>query len=191
MGNQTKLPINEQHEVRAFNPYSQGKIICENLCKGYNRDFGVKVIILRPFNVYGILQKTEFLISSIIDQINTGKVVLNDPTPKRDFVHIDDVVNALIKCIYLENYEVEIFNIGSGQSHSIQEIVNCITENINFPIEVLFTGEKRKNEIKDTVADISKAKKLLNWIPEISLNEGIKKVLKYKYNNYGKETKDR
>ena len=185
------LPINEHHEVSAFNPYSQGKIICENLCQGYNRDFGLKVIILRPFNVYGILQKPEFLIPSIINQIKTGKVVLKDPTPKRDFVYIDDVVSALIKCIYFKNYEVEIFNIGSGQSHSIQEIVNCITEDINFPIEVLFTGEKRKNEIQDTVADISKAKKVLNWIPEISLNEGIKKVLKYKYNNYGKETKDR
>ena len=68
-GKPKTLPIDEKHRVRAFNPYAQGKLISENLCQGYNRDFGVKVIILRPFNVYGILQKAEFLIPSIIKQI--------------------------------------------------------------------------------------------------------------------------
>ena len=184
-GEPKKLPINEDHPINGTNPYTRSKIISEDLCRGYSNDFGVKIIIIRPFNVYGINQSKNFLIPSIIEQIKKNKeIVLKDPTPKRDYVYIDDLIDAFIKSIYLENYVLEIFNIGSGISISVNEIVNMITGRFKYAITVKFTGEKRINEISDTVADIKKAKKILKWNPKINFKSGIKKIIKHEFYKY-------
>ena len=181
-GEPKKIPINEKQSIKATNPYARSKIICENMCSGYSKDFGVKVIIIRPFNVYGVQQSKNFLIPSIIEQIKTKReIVLKDPSPKRDFVYIDDLIDALIKSINLKNRVFDVFNIGSGKSYSIKEIVNLITDKFKYPIRVKYTGEKRINEISDTVADISKAKKILKWKPKINFNRGIEKIIHHEF----------
>ena len=181
-GEPKNIPINEKQSIKATNPYARSKIICENMCSGYSKDFGVKVIIIRPFNVYGVQQSKNFLIPSIIEQIKTKReIVLKDPSPKRDFVYIDDLIDALIKSINLKNRVFDVFNIGSGISYSINEIVNLITDKFKYPIRVKYTGEKRINEISDTVADISKAKKILKWKPKINFNRGIEKIIHHEF----------
>jgi UDP-glucose 4-epimerase len=171
------LPIDEKHPVRAFNPYAQSKLISEELCNGYNRDFGVNSIIIRPFNIYGRGQNKNLLFSSIIDQAKNGEINLKDSRPKRDYVYIDDVVNALIRSIYYDKSTFEVFNIGSGESYSVAKIADLIVNSLPNKIEVNYSGEERKNEILDTIADISKAKSLLDWQPTISLEEGLKKMI--------------
>jgi UDP-glucose 4-epimerase len=91
------LPIDEKHPINAFNPYAQTKIIGEKLCESYNKDFNVPCFILRPFNIYGPRQNSLFLLPSILEQIKAGqkKILLNDPTPRRDFVNIYDVIEAM------------------------------------------------------------------------------------------------
>lgn len=169
------LPIDENHPTSAFNPYAQSKIICEQICQGYNRDSGIHVTIFRPFNIYGIDQNDNFLIPSIIKQAKNGKLFLKDPSPKRDFLYVSDAVSAYIKSSELElgNPNFVIFNIGCGNSYSVEEIVHEVC--LHFPkgVKVEFSHEKRKNEISNTVADISKAKRLLDWEPKISFKEGI------------------
>ena len=128
-GKPNYLPIDESHQVNAFNPYAQSKIIGEHLCKGYNRDFGIPVIILRPFNIFGFGQNYNFLIPSIIKQAKSGKILLKDPEPKRDFIYIDDMIEAYIKCIEYNDSSFEIFNIGFGKSYSVKEIVNMVVKN--------------------------------------------------------------
>lgn len=174
------LPIDEKHEVHAFNPYSTSKIVCESLCEAYHRDYGLPVIIFRPFNVYGISQREDFLIPSIINQLKTGKIILKDPFPKRDFIYVEDVVDALIKSIYLKEFGLEIFNIGSGISYGVREIVDIIVQKTGVSLEVKFTGERRKGEILDTVADISKAKKILGWNPKVEFHDGIERIINHK-----------
>ena len=94
------MPIDEEHPIVAFNPYSQSKLIGEQLCSAYNRDFGIPIIIFRPFNLYGLGQNENFLISLIIKQLKEKReVLLKDPRPKRDFIHVDDVVNAYCKAV--------------------------------------------------------------------------------------------
>jgi len=173
-GNPQYLPIDEKHPVKAFNPYAQSKLICEELCNGYNRDFGIPAIILRPFNIYGKGQNRNLLISAIISQAKMGEITLKDPRPKRDFIYIDDVVNAIIKSIHYNKSTFEIFNIGSGKSYSVEKIANLIVSMVQNKISVNYSGEERQNEVLDTIADISKAKALLQWEPEIELEEGLK-----------------
>ena len=90
-GNPKYLPIDENHPFSPHNPYAQSKLICEKLCEGYYRDFNVPITIFRPFNIYGSGQSGNFVIPSIIDQLNNGMLTLKDPRPKRDYVHVKDI----------------------------------------------------------------------------------------------------
>ena len=176
-GNPQYLPIDEKHPTVSFNPYCQSKIIGEQLCESYHKHFNVSCIIFRPFNIYGPGQNTNFLIPLIQKQIDDhGKIQLKDPRPKRDFVHVDDVVEAYQKAIEYNDSSFEIFNIGSGESYSVKDIADTLVNFSNKIIPIEFSNEIRENEVLDTVADISKAKRLLNWQPKISFNERIKNL---------------
>jgi UDP-glucose 4-epimerase len=170
------LPIDENHPVKPNNPYTKSKLLMEQLCKAYSDDFDLNCTIFRPFNIYGIEQRKDFLIPSIINQITTGKIELKDPEPKRDFIYISDVVNALLKVDNLKDH-FNILNIGYGKSYSVREIVDKIVELYRKPVEVKYTGETRKNEIMDTVANIDKAREKLKWKPAVNLDTGLKNIM--------------
>jgi len=170
-GNPKYLPIDEKHPTESFNPYCQSKLIGESLCRSYNKDFGVSVIILRPFNIYGEGQNNNFLIPMIKEQIKIGRVVkLKDSRPKRDFIHVDDVVSAYCKAVAYNKTKFEVFNCGSGCSFSVREVVEILVKKSGKEISIEFSEEYRKNEILDTVANINKARKMLNWKPKIFFN---------------------
>lgn len=177
-GNPDYLPIDEKHTLKPFNPYSQSKIISEDLVRAYKRDFNIDGIILRPFNIYGKGQNREFLIPSIINQLKNGKIKLHDPRPKRDFLYVDDFCDLLIKCLDYSKKGVETFNVGSGISYSISEIVETIEKLISTEkLEIAYTNDYRKEEILDVRADITKVKELLNWTPQYDMTAGLKAYL--------------
>lgn len=177
-GNPNMLPIDENCPINPTNPYMRSKAICEELCKSYHNDYGINCIILRPFNVYGKGQDERFLIPSIIKQIEeNGKIVLNDPDPRRDFLHVDDMVSAYITAGEYDKSKFEIINIGYGKSYSIREVVDMIVSCYDREIEVTYHNKRRKGEVMDTIADISKAKRLLRWEPKVSINEGLKRMI--------------
>lgn len=173
-------PIDENHPMQAYNPYSQTKLICEKLCEGYNRDFGVEITIFRPFNIYGNGQHPDFLIPSIIKQAKEGSITIKDDRPKRDYIHVEDVVRAVLAAIknWNKSASIDVFNIGSGVSHSVNEIVKMVQEIAENPIDYHCTHETRPNEVMDTIADISKIQQTLDWAPEISLRRGLEKLMK-------------
>jgi UDP-glucose 4-epimerase len=177
-GKPETTPINEKHPLQGFNPYAGTKIIGEKICEDYNKYFNIKTIILRPFNIYGHGQNENFLMPLILNQAKTGRIELLDPRPKRDFVYIDDVVDAFEKAVENDTIDFESFNIGTGLSYSVEEVTQMVNSLYNNKLKIIFTKAKRKNEVLDTVADISKAKRLLNWYPKISLKEGLKKMIK-------------
>ena len=170
------LPVDEKHPTGAHNPYAQSKLMGEELCQAYWRDFSVSSCILRPFNIYGPEQPNSFLIPEIIRQARAGSICLKDSRPKRDFVYVDDVIEAYVACLNFSKTGLETFNIGSGKSISVEEVAWAIAKQLGCD-DVSFLGEHRPNEVLDTVADISKARGLLNWKPAISLEQGIKRCL--------------
>jgi UDP-glucose 4-epimerase len=176
-GNPFKLPIDELSETYTNNPYALSKRFSEELCKFYSDNFGVKITILRPFNVYGIGQSNKFLIPSLITQIlNGSSIFIKDLEPKRDYVYIDDLIDSIIKSLSLDN-QFEIINIGSGSSYSVKEIIDIIQYKCNKNLQINTSNERRQNEVMNTVADINKAYKLLNWAPKISIHEGIELII--------------
>jgi len=149
----------------------------EDLCRAYNRDFNISSVVLRPFNIYGYGQNSHFLVPMVLDQAESGKINLKDSRPKRDFIFIEDVVNAYIKSIGYTATNFEVFNIGSGVSTSIKELTDIVSAHFDDDFDVSFTEEQRKNEVLDTRADITKAKKLLKWKPKVTITEGISQIL--------------
>jgi nucleoside-diphosphate-sugar epimerase len=176
-GRPDQLPVNESHELNPHNPYAESKRIGEILCEAYQRDFGVNTIIFRPFNIYGPGQNSNFLIPTIIKQIKAGNVHLMDATPKRDYIHVDDIVNAVLKAITNSQVHNEILNLGSGKSYSVDEIVQVIKSFSPIEFNVSYEDNARKNEVPDCYADISKTQVLLNWNPEINIHDGIKTLI--------------
>ncbi|HJH26327.1 MAG TPA: hypothetical protein C5S37_06010 [Methanophagales archaeon] len=170
------LPIDEEHPLQPTNPYARSKILGEELCRAYNTDFGVKCIILRPFNIYGVGQNKNFLIPSIIAQLRYEKIELKDPEPKRDFIYISDIIEAYINAVEFKG-DFEVFNIGYGKSYSVKEIIDKIVYLYGKDVKVKYSGERRKNEIMDTIANIKKAKEKLGWKPRVEIDKGLSNIL--------------
>jgi UDP-glucose 4-epimerase len=171
------LPVDEQHPLQPGTPYARSKLLGEWLCEAYCRDFGLKCVILRPFNVYGEGQRGDFLFPSIINQLGSGKIELMDAEPKRDFVHVNDMVEAYLKAGEYDGADFNMFNIGYGKSYSVREIVDKVVEAWGKEVNVSYQSNRRRNEIMDVVADITKARKELNWEPEIDIDQGIERVV--------------
>ena len=176
-GNPLYLPIDEDHATNPKNPYTHSKLICEELCKAYHRDFGVPITIFRPFNIYGPGQSLSFFIPTIINQINNEVIHLKDSRPKRDFIYIDDAVEAVFISIIDDKNLFKIYNLGSGISTSVKDVVETIIKFSQSKAHVLFSDQIRQGEILDTVADISKIKNELHWTPKIPLDIGIKSCI--------------
>jgi GDP-4-dehydro-6-deoxy-D-mannose reductase len=180
-GNPKKLPIKEGDELSVNNPYALTKKLAEESCQFYAENFSIPVTILRPFNVYGDGQSDHFLIPSLIKQIATqSEIHVKDLVPKRDYLYIEDLISAIMKAItYQSNFDV--FNIGSGVSHSVKNLIDLIQHSAGTNHPVYSDSSRRKNEIMDTIADISFAKELLHWQPLWSIENGIKQMINNKF----------
>jgi nucleoside-diphosphate-sugar epimerase len=173
------LPIDEKHPLKPNNPYMHSKVLAEDLCQFYASHFAMNITILRPFNVFGNGQDPRFLIPELVQKImdpSDKTVWIKDLRPKRDFIFIDDLVNAIVLAMEQGN-GLNIYNVGSGKSYSVSEIASLIMEITNIHKDLKSQEEIRKNEIMDVRADIRKIQKTLNWSPNISLKEGLEKYI--------------
>jgi nucleoside-diphosphate-sugar epimerase len=171
------LPIDENHPIKPHNPYAFSKLNGENLTKCYNVNYNIPALILRPFNLYGPNQAEAFLISKIVAQALSGKIILNDPRPKRDFLHISDFV-ALIQKILEKNFDdFGIYNVGSGVSYSVSEIVGIVNSLFQNTLHVEYSNQVRPNEVLNTVANIEKINKTFDWVPAMTLYDGLSNII--------------
>lgn len=172
------LPVDEKHPMNPFNPYAQTKVICEKLCEGYHRDFGVKISVLRPFNIYGVGQKGMLLIPEIIGQLKAGKeqIQLKAASPRRDYINVIDVASAICTCA-MSGEEYGVYNTCSGESISVKEITEIINRNLKQKVEFVFSTSDRPNEVDESRGSCEKLNSI-GWKPSISFEEGIRAILK-------------
>ncbi len=177
-GNPIVIPINENNSVSPLNPYSASKLLGEQILEYYYRFFGVSSNVIRVFNIYGPGQSDKFLIPILIRQFKSeNKIEVKDLKPKRDYLHVDDLISLILKSVDRFN-GFQIFNAGSGKSISVQELIEVIFKAGGRRTSIYSSDEVRLNEIMDTRADISKAKEIFDWNPNISIEEGITDLLK-------------
>lgn len=172
------LPVDENHPVAPVSPYNHSKLVAEDLCRFYAEQFGVPVTILRPVNIFGPGQKENFLIPFIVQQVldsSIKTVEVMDLRPKRDFLYIDDFMDLITSTIGRKNYG--IFNVGSGYSVSVQEIIETILKVSGITKPYLDKKMERKNEVWDVYVSVAKAKAELGWEPKTTFADGIEKII--------------
>lgn len=176
-GEPDKLPVSEACVLRPNNPYALSKHLAEQLCAFYAMHYGVSVTVIRPFNVFGYGQKPHFLIPQILKQVKEGLTIrVKDLAPRRDYIYVADLVASLVRTLGgLRGYHV--FNIGSGMSISVSEAIAVIQSVAGTKLSVVSEEEVRINEINDVYADISKARALLGWLPNVTFRQGIERVI--------------
>tara|TARA_B110001454_G_scaffold60249_1_gene58885 strand:+ start:997 stop:1824 length:828 start_codon:yes stop_codon:yes gene_type:complete len=175
-GNPKYSPIDEQHQISPHNLYTKSKFLAEELCKIYSEKYKLNVIILRPFNIFARSMNKDYLISNLIESINTKKTVtITNRTSKRDFLYIDDFIELILK-IKDYDFKYEIFNVGSGISYSFDEVIEIIEKNTSKKLNLEYKNDDQ-SYIQNITADNSKITKILDWKPELTFEEGLQKLL--------------
>lgn len=167
------LPIDEKHPVSAANPYALSKIMGEDLCVFYGKNYTLNYTIVRPFNVYGSIENKSLLIPELIEQIRFGaEIKVQDLSPRRDYVFIDDFIRFLV--LAKTGGANETYNVGSGESFSVKELIVLCQKVWGTNLSVRSNDVVRQNEIPETICNASKAKRDLDWSPQFSLEDGLK-----------------
>jgi UDP-glucose 4-epimerase len=175
------LPVNEKSPTSPISPYAESKLAAEHFCVGFHEKQLLKSVVLRLFNVYGPRQGVNDYSGVITRFVDRTKqrlplVVYGDGSQTRDFVHVCDVVEAVLRSLESKDAEGEAFNIGSGKPTSVLELAEAVLELTGLNLEIL-CDKPRLGDIKHSYADISKAENLLRYRPKLSLREGLHALL--------------
>lgn len=185
-------PIDENQELRAVNPYSVSKITQENLAKVYIKGYELDIVLTRSFNHTGPRQSTTFVLPEFVSRIvemksrNTNhSLLVGNLDAERDFSHIYDVVSAY-EVIGRNGKTGEVYNVGSGESYKISELLDYILNKVEFEVEInLDQSRMRPSENPRIVCDNSKLRSL-GWELKYDIFYSIDRIFEY-YLNSGDE----
>jgi GDP-mannose 4,6-dehydratase len=174
-------PKTEDTPQNPNSPYAVSKLACEKYLLYMKDAYGFPITILHNFNTYGRKDNVHFVVERTIVQMLQGKTVrLGDPTPIRDFMYVADHVSSYLTCLGNEKAIGEVFNFCTGKAVSIKQLVQLIAELCGFRNEVVWdTIPSRPLDINVLVGDYSKAKKILNWEPKFTLEEGLRLTIDF------------
>jgi UDP-glucose 4-epimerase len=179
-----ELPMKEDSLLKPVSPYGVTKLAGENLCYLYYKNYGVPIVSLRYFTVYGPRQRPDMAIHKFVKAISNGNeiTVYGDGTQTRDFTYVDDAVEANI--LAAENNIIgEVFNIGGGSRIRVNALIDEIEKIVGKKANMKYI-EKQKGDVRDTWADVSKARVMLNWKPKIDIHYGMRKYIGWYTNEY-------
>jgi nucleoside-diphosphate-sugar epimerase len=175
-------PIKESDELNPQSPYALSKLIGERYCRLFSQLYRLHTIALRFFNVYGNAKETNSPYSSVISQFvraiknNKRPIIYGNGKQSRDFVHIDDVLNATIRAAHAgQETAGDVFNIGTGSSITINQLLNTIARLLNQPNIAPRFMPARDGDVMRSRADVARSARFLGFTTKIALEEGLKK----------------
>lgn len=183
-GSAQYVPIDETHPLQSQSPYAASKIAADKLAEAFYFSYGLPVTTIRPFNTYGPRQSARAVIPTIITQALTGSSVkLGHLEPTRDFNYVDDTVNGFIKMAESAESIGTVINIGSGKEISIGDLANVIIKIVGIDDLMVKCDDARlrpdSSEVDRLCAQNTKARDILGWSPEYSLDEGLRKTIDF------------
>jgi len=177
------IPMTEDMRLQPVSPYGVTKLAAEHLCHLYWKNFGLPMVALRYFTVYGPRQRPDMAINKFVNAIlnETPITLYGDGTQKRDFTYVSDVVEANLHAAET-GIPGSVFNIGGGSWITVNELINELKKNCRKPVKINFV-EQQKGDMKDTLADIQKTESILGWKPRVPIREGAKKYVQWYLQN--------
>ncbi|MBF0489155.1 MAG: GDP-mannose 4,6-dehydratase [Candidatus Omnitrophica bacterium] len=178
------VPIHEQHPINPQSPYAASKSAADFIGLSFFRSFDLPVTVVRPFNTYGPRQSARAIIPTIITQILSGhkSIKLGSLTPTRDLTFVEDTAEGFICAGESLSVGGEVVNLGANSEISVGDLAQLIGHLLNVSITIVEDSVRKrpsKSEVDRLMADNSKAKSILNWSPEKSLEQGLKKTIEW------------
>jgi len=174
-------PHREDMTIQVTDYYTEARLAMERMAELYHKLYGVKSAGMRFFSVYGPREESKKqyanMVSQFLWQMRRGEepVIFGDGEQTRDFVYVQDVVAALRLAMQSDHHC--ILNVGSGRSHSFNEVIEMINVQLMVKIKPKYIENPIKNYVRDTLAYTSKCKEMLGFKAKISLEEGIRRLL--------------
>ena len=174
------LPFDEKHPTQPISPYGVSKLAAEHYCRVFYEVYGIPTVSLRYFTVYGPRMRPDLAIT-----IFTGKMLRNEPITvfgdgeqTRDFTYIDNIVKMNVKFLTTSSGDGKSVNIGGGKGISVNDLIGYLVK-ITKSSSKLFYSDKQRGDAEHTLADISLAKDLIGYNPEISIEEGLSRYIEW------------
>ncbi len=177
------VPISESHPVHAQSPYAATKAGADQLALSYARSFDTPVVVVRPFNTYGPRQSARAFIPTVITQaLSSDEVKLGAVTPRRDLTYVADTVDGMVQAASAPDVEGMEINLGTGVSYSVGEVAECIVATVNPSAVIVHDAERERpadSEVMELQSDITRARELLGYDPNTTLDEGLALTIQY------------
>ena len=183
-GDAVALPKHEEMPVGPLSPYALQKLVAEQYCQMFTRLYGLDTVTIRYFNVFGPRQDPSSPYSGVISLFATALLDGRQPTiygdgeQTRDFTYVANVVDGVLRACEAPGVAGEVINVATGGRISLNDILRTMNRIVGTNLEPIYQ-EPRAGDVRDSQADISKAERLLGYIPSVSLDDGMRKTVEW------------
>jgi UDP-glucuronate 4-epimerase len=175
-GNRTDPPFREDQDIsHPISPYAATKVMGENLLYTYSHLYGIQVVALRFFTVYGPSQRPDLAIHSFSRRILSGQpiVMFGDGSTERDYTYIEDILQGILGAIRYEQTPFEVFNLGESEPIRLSRLIALLEAVLN-KRAIINPQPMQPGDVQMTCADITKARRLLGYAPKTSIETGLR-----------------
>jgi dTDP-glucose 4,6-dehydratase len=180
-GTAQTVPISEEHPLHPQSPYAASKVGADKLMDSFHRSFGLRVMVLRPFNTYGPFQSARAIIPTIVSQaLAEGPLRLGSLDPRRDLTFVSDTAAGFIAAAKSESAIGRTLQLGTGSDVSIGELVELIGDVLGRELEVTLDEERIRppdSEVGQLISTPKLARELTGWTPAVELREGLERTI--------------
>jgi len=176
------LPITEDHPTNPNSPYAASKLAAEKYCKVFQEVYGLNIVMLRYFSVYGPRGRPDQVVRAFVDRLarDLPPIIFGDGEQTRDFTYVSDIVKANLLAAEKEDIAGEVFNIGCGGRIRIKDLAEMIIDMMDKTDEISpMHKEAYSGDFPHTQADITQASQMLGYKPEVEFKEGLKNFISW------------
>ena len=180
-GINNKVPFSEDDPIfNPISPYAATKAAGELICHSYAHLYGIRIVCLRFFTVYGARQRPDLAIHKFAKLITAGKPipVFGDGTTRRDYTYIDDIIAGVRAAIDYDQSNYEVINLGESRTVELRELISLLEDALGHRAEIDWQPSQ-PGDVPQTFADITKARRLLGYNPQTQIEEGIKRFVEW------------
>jgi UDP-glucose 4-epimerase len=174
------LPFDEAHPTMPVSPYGVSKLAAEHYCRVFYEVYGLPTVSLRYFTVYGPRMRPDLAISIFTRKMHASEpiTVFGDGEQTRDFTYIDDIVRANLRLLETDAADGYAMNVGGGQRITVNDLIAHLRKITGSASEVMYS-DKQKGDAEHTLADVGRARELVGYRPEVSIGEGLDRLVEW------------